>query len=127
MIVRHPVIARLVPLAITLASIAACNASFSTLSSRFEDVAHGWWIAACIAIALRISFFVFADLGFKANLTKERRFLLFFGCLCVSFISLLRTDVPSWWMSPIDHAILDILIIALVAARNMPGSRSSRA
>ncbi len=104
--------------AIGLLSIASGGDAFASLRTEFDGLPNGLIVAVCMAGALRISFFLFADGVVRHDFGWSARFACLFGVLLVVAASAASGALPGSMLSPIERISLDAVILGLIAFKN---------
>ena len=105
--------------AIGLLSIASGGDTFTSLYDAFRDLPNGLIIALVIAVALRISFFLFAERVARPGLAGWAKGLCLIGVLVVMAASALSGALPGSFLSPLERLTLDGVILGLIGFRSM--------
>lgn len=109
---------RLPTVAIALLSLASGGDTFTSLWTEFDGLPNGFIAALCIAAALRISFFLFADATARHDLNWWLRGGCLIGVGLVFAASAASGALPGSIMSPIERMTLDGVILAMVGYKN---------
>lgn len=105
-------------MAIGLLSVASGGDTFSGLSVWFDGLPHGVLVALCIAAALRISFFLFADGVARRDTGWWLRASCFVGVALVATASAAGGTLPGSMLSPVERMTLDGVILGLIGFKN---------
>jgi hypothetical protein len=110
--------------AIGLLSFASGGDTFRSLHAEFHDLPNGVLAALCIAAALRISFFLFADGAARDGISWWFRGGCLAGVAVVLAASAASGVLPASTMSPIERMTLDGVILALIGFKNATVARA---
>ncbi len=111
--------------AIGLLSFASGGDTFASLRAEFDGLPNGFIAAVCIAIALRISFFLFADGAARHDNRWWLRTCCLVGVGLVFAASAASGALPGSLMSPIERMTVDGVIMAMVGYKNATIPRAS--
>ncbi len=104
--------------AIGLLSFASGGDTFASLRTEFDGLPNGIIAALCIAAALRVSFFLFADGVARRGVGWWARGGCLLGVLLVFAASAASGALPGSLLSPVERMTLDGVILGLVAFKN---------
>ena len=110
--------------AIGLLSVASGGDTFASLRQEFEGLPNGILAALCIAAALRISFFLFADGAVRPDVGWWVRGFCVFGVCLVFAASGASGALPGSIMSPVERMTLDGVILGMIGFKNLTGLRA---
>lgn len=105
-------------LSIGLLSVASGGDTFTGLQSAFVGLPNGLVVALAIAVALRVSFFLFADGVARADIAGWARGLCLAGVVLVMAASAASGVLPGSILSPVERLTLDAVILGLVGFKN---------
>ena len=105
-------------LTIGLLSVASAGDIFTGLHAAFAGLPNGLAVALAIAIALRISFFLFADGVARRNAAGWARALCLGGVVLVMAASAAGGALPGSTLSPLERMTIDGVIIGLIGVKN---------
>lgn len=105
-------------IAIGLLSVASGGDVFTSLRAEFDGLPNGILAALCIAAALRISFFLFADGVARHDVSWWLRGACLFGVGLVMAASAASGALPGSMMSPIERMTLDGVILGMIGYKN---------
>ena len=109
--------------AIGLLSFASGGDVFASLMSEFDGLPNGMIVALCIALALRISFFLFADGVMRRDIRWWMRGFCALGVGLVFTASAASGALSGSMMSPVERMTIDGVILAMIGYRNSKALR----
>ncbi len=105
-------------IAIGLLSVTLGSDTFASLYAQFDHRPNGILAALLLALALRVSFFLFADGLMRLGTAWWLRGFCLIAVLLAASASAANGVLPGSTFSPVERAILDALILGLVGLKN---------
>lgn len=102
---------------IGLLSVASGGDTFTGLYEVLSHLPNGLLVALAIAVALRISFFLFAETVANQQAARWLRGLCLFGVLLVMAASAVGGVLPGTVLSPVERMTVDGVILSLIGFR----------
>lgn len=105
-------------LTIGILSAASAGDTFNGLQAAFAGLPNGLAVALAIAIALRLSFYLFADTVARTDVAGWARGLCLLGVFLVMAASAAGGVLPESLLTPVERMTLDGVILSLIAFKN---------